>query len=80
MSFSRASLSCLERLSAIFDGLVLRMSHLSNCMKSSNPRSQSLFIFLHINNNRDSIHLSMEQHLIEKAGTLQNSINRTCDH
>ena len=43
MSFWRASLSCLERLSAIFDGLVLRMSLLSNCMKSSNPRSQSLF-------------------------------------
>ena len=33
-----------------------------------------------INNNRDSIHLSMEQHLIEKAGTLQNGTNRTCDH
>ena len=43
MSFWRASLSCLERLSAIFDGLVLRMSLLSNCMKSSNPRSRSLF-------------------------------------
>ena len=35
---------------------------------------------LHINNNRDSICLSMEQHLIEKAGTLQKGINRTCDH
>ena len=33
-----------------------------------------------VNNNRDSIRLSMEQHLIEKAGTLQNGINRTCDH
>ena len=30
MSFWRASLSCLERLSAIFDGLVLRTSLLSN--------------------------------------------------
>ena len=28
---------------------------------------------LHINNNRDSIRRSMEQHLIERAGTLQNS-------
>ena len=35
---------------------------------------------LPINDNRDSIRLSMEQHLIEKAETLQNSINRTCDH
>ena len=42
MSFWRAFLSCLERLSAIFDGLVLRMSLLSNCIKSSNPRSRSL--------------------------------------
>ena len=32
------------------------------------------------NNNRDSIRLSMEQHLIEKAGTLQNGINRIGDH
>ena len=39
-----------------------------------------LIPILHINNNRDSIRLSMEQHLIEKAGTLQNGINRTCDH
>ena len=39
-----------------------------------------LIPILHINNNRDSIRLSMEQHLIEKAGTLQNSINRTYDH
>ena len=35
---------------------------------------------LHINNNRDSIRLSVEQHLIENTGTLQNSINRTCNH
>ena len=35
---------------------------------------------LHVNSNRDSIHFSMEQHLIDKAGTLQNGINRTCDH
>ena len=35
---------------------------------------------LHINSNRDSIRLSMEQHLINKAGTLRNGINRTCDH
>ena len=35
---------------------------------------------LHVNSNRDSIRLSMEQHLIDKAGTLQNGINRTCDH
>ena len=39
-----------------------------------------LIPILHINNNRDSICLSMEQHLIEKVGTLQNGINRTCDH
>ena len=39
-----------------------------------------LIPILHINNNRDSIRLSMEQHLMEKAGTLQNGINRTCDH
>ena len=39
-----------------------------------------LIPILYINNNRDSIRLSMEQHLIEKAGTLQNGINRTCDH
>ena len=31
-----------------------------------------LIPILHINNNRDSIRLSMEQHLIEKAGALQN--------
>ena len=37
------SLMFRERLSAIFDGLVLRMSLLSNCIKSSNPRSRSLF-------------------------------------
>ena len=35
---------------------------------------------LHVNSNRDSIRLSMERHLIDKAGTLQNGINRTCDH
>ena len=35
---------------------------------------------LHVNSNRGSIRFSMEQHLIDKAGTLQNSINRTCDH
>ena len=35
---------------------------------------------LHVNSNRDSIRFSMEQHLIDKAGTLQNGINRTCDH
>ena len=35
---------------------------------------------LHANSNRDSIRLSMEQHLIDKAGTLQNSINQTCGH
>ena len=35
---------------------------------------------LYVNSNRDSIRLSMEQHLIGKAGTLQNGINRTCDH
>ena len=34
---------------------------------------------LHVNSNRDSIRLSMEKHLIDKAGTLQNGINRTCD-
>ena len=34
---------------------------------------------LHVNSNRDSIRFSMEQHLIDKAGTLQNGINRTCD-
>ena len=39
-----------------------------------------LISVLHINNNRDSIRLSVEQHLIEKAGTLQNGINRTCAH
>ena len=39
-----------------------------------------LIPILHINNNRDSIRLSMEHHLIEKAGTLQNGINWTCDH
>ena len=36
-----------------------------------------------IQNNTDEsvpIRLSMEQLLIEKAGTLQNGINRTCDH
>ena len=32
---------------------------------------------LHINSNRDSILFSMEQHLIDKAGTVQNSINQT---
>ena len=61
MSFWRASLSCLERLSAIFDGLVLRMSLLSNCMKSSNSRSRSLFgvhqfFFLKENNLRLQLH------------------------
>ena len=30
----------------------------------------------HVNSNRDSIRLSMEQHLIDKAGTLQNGINQ----
>ena len=30
---------------------------------------------LHVNSNRDSIRFSMEQHLIDKAGTLQNGIN-----
>ena len=35
---------------------------------------------LHVNSNRDSIRLSIEKHLIDKAGTLQNGINRTCDH
>ena len=35
---------------------------------------------LHVNSNRDSIRLSIEQHLIDKAGTLQNGINRTCNH
>ena len=39
-----------------------------------------LIPILHINNNRDSIRLSMKKHLIEKAGTLQNGIHRTCDH
>ena len=29
----------------------------------------------HVNSNRDSIRFSMEQHLIDKAGTLQNGIN-----
>ena len=46
MSFWRASLSCLERLSAIFDSLALRMSLLSNCIKSSETRSRSLVGFL----------------------------------
>ena len=32
-----------KELSPIFDGLVLRMSLLSYCIKSSNPRSRSLF-------------------------------------
>ena len=35
---------------------------------------------LHVNSNRGSIRFFMEQHLIDKAGTLQNGINRTCDH
>ena len=35
---------------------------------------------LHVNSNRDNIRFSMEQHLTDKAGTLQNGINRTCDH
>ena len=35
---------------------------------------------LHVNSNRDSIRLPMEKHLIDKAGTLQNGISRTCDH
>ena len=35
-----------------------------------------LIPILHINNNRDSIRLSMEQHLIENTGTLQNDLNR----
>ena len=35
---------------------------------------------LHVHSNRDSIRFSMEQHLIDKAGTLQNGINRTCYH
>ena len=35
---------------------------------------------LHVNSNRDSTHFSMEQHFTDKAGTLQNGINRTCDH
>ena len=39
-----------------------------------------LIPILHLNNDRDSNRLSMEQHLIEKAGTLQNGINRACDH
>ena len=39
-----------------------------------------LIPILHINNDKDSIRLSMEQHLIGKAETLQNGINRTCDH
>ena len=39
-----------------------------------------LIPILHINNNRDSIRSSMERHLIKKARTLQNGINRTCDH
>ena len=30
---------------------------------------------LHVNSNRDSVRFSMEQHLIDKAGTLQNGIN-----
>ena len=35
---------------------------------------------LHVNSNRDSICFSMEQRLIDKAATLQNGINQTCDH
>ena len=34
---------------------------------------------LHVNSNRDSIRLPMEQHLIDKAGALKNGISRTCD-
>ena len=99
----RASLSDIEILSAILEGLKLRISFLRSCMNNSNPRSLSLLgvqvLFflkglgpehtlkdvqviplLHVNSNRDSIRFSMEQHLIDKAGTLQNGINRTCDH
>ena len=31
-----------------------------------------VILLLHVNSNRDSIRFSMEQHLIDKAGTLQN--------
>ena len=50
---------------------------------SQTPTNQFLFTLIrmpHINNNRDSIRRSMEQHLIERAGTLKNGINWTCDH
>ena len=39
-----------------------------------------LISILHIYKKRDSIRLSVEQHLIEKARTFQNCINPTCDH
>ena len=39
-----------------------------------------LISVFHINNKKDNIRFSMEQHLIEKAGTLKNCINETYDH
>ena len=35
---------------------------------------------IQIHNNRDSIRLAMEQHLIEKADSLRHGLNRTSDH
>ena len=39
-----------------------------------------LIPIFYMNNNRDSIRLSVEQKLIEKEGTHQNGINWTCNH
>ena len=40
----------------------------------------ALIPLIHINNNRESLRIAMELHLIEKGNTLKNGINRTCNH